>query len=81
MQAVLDGFLEGYNQRRPHQGRGMNGRTPAHAFTQGIRRREQANEDKTTARKPHRNTLPEPHHRSGTVTRLPSLYTRWGLPQ
>ena len=29
MQAVLDTWLEGYNQRRPHQGRGMNGRTPA----------------------------------------------------
>jgi transposase InsO family protein len=52
MQAVLDGYLEGYNQRRPHQGRGMNGRTPAQAFTQGIRRPEQAKEDKTTARKP-----------------------------
>ena len=29
MQAVLDDFLVGYNQRRPHQGRGMN-RTGLH---------------------------------------------------
>jgi transposase InsO family protein len=32
MQAVLDG----YNQRRPHQGRGMHGRTPAQAFKDGL---------------------------------------------
>ena len=36
MQAVLDEYLEGYNTKRPHQGRGMNGRTPIHAFTEGI---------------------------------------------
>ena len=36
MQPVLDTYLEHYNQRRPHQGRGMNGRTPAHAFTDGL---------------------------------------------
>jgi hypothetical protein len=33
MQAVLDDYLAGYNTRHPHQGRGMNGRTPIHAFT------------------------------------------------
>ena len=36
MQAVLDRYLDGYNQRRPHQGRGMAGRTPAQAFTDGL---------------------------------------------
>lgn len=36
MQTVLDVYLQGYNQRRPHQGRGMNGRTPAKAFIDGI---------------------------------------------
>jgi transposase InsO family protein len=36
MQAVLDVYLDGYNHRRPHQGRGMKGRTPARAFTQGL---------------------------------------------
>jgi transposase InsO family protein len=36
MQAVLDQYLEGYNQRRPHQGRGMKGRTPATAFIEGM---------------------------------------------
>jgi transposase InsO family protein len=36
MQAVLDDYLVGYNTRRPHQGRGMNGRTPAKAFTEGL---------------------------------------------
>jgi transposase InsO family protein len=36
MQAVLDDYLDGYNHRRPHQGRGMNGRTPAQAFIDGL---------------------------------------------
>ena len=36
MQAVLDEYLETYNTKRPHQGRGMNGRTPIRAFTEGM---------------------------------------------
>lgn len=36
MQIVLDSYLVGYNTKRPHQGRGMNGRTPAVAFTEGL---------------------------------------------
>jgi transposase InsO family protein len=36
MQAVLDDYIDGYNQRRPHQGRGMNGRPPAQAFRDGL---------------------------------------------
>jgi transposase InsO family protein len=47
MQAVLDDFLIGYNQRRPHQGRNMNGRTPAKAFADGMpRTRKQKEENK-----------------------------------
>ena len=38
MQAVLDADLDGYNHRRPHQGRGMDGRTPVQAFTEGLPR-------------------------------------------
>jgi hypothetical protein len=36
MQVVLDDDLVGHNTRRPHQGGGMNGRTPLQAFTQGL---------------------------------------------
>lgn len=36
MQAVLDRYLVHYNTERPHQGRGMNGRTPAQAFREGL---------------------------------------------
>lgn len=36
MQAVLDKYLVVYNQKRPHQGRNMNGRTPAQAFVEGL---------------------------------------------
>lgn len=36
MQAVLDDYLKAYNTKRPHQGRGMNGRTPICAFTEGL---------------------------------------------
>ena len=50
-QAVLDDFLVGYNQRRPHQGRNMNGRTPAKAFAEGLPETTNRKEDKKPARK------------------------------
>ena len=51
MQAVLDAYLDSYNQRRPHQGRGMNGRTPAQAFAQGFRKSTPEKEEKTQVKK------------------------------
>jgi transposase InsO family protein len=39
MQAVLDAYLLAYNTKRPHQGRGMKGRTPITAFGEGLPRR------------------------------------------
>ena len=52
MQAVLDVYLDGYNHRRPHQGRGMHGRTPAQAFTEGLpRTTTKENTAKTPTRK------------------------------
>ena len=36
MQKDLDGYLETYNTRRPHRGRGMKGRTPYEVFKAGI---------------------------------------------
>ena len=36
MQAVLDDYMAVYNRKRPHQGRGMNGRTPWQAFQDGL---------------------------------------------
>lgn len=36
MQGVLNEYLVAYNTRRPHQGRGMNGRTPAKAFIDSL---------------------------------------------
>jgi len=36
MQADLDAYLVTYNTRRPHQGRNMNGRTPAAVFVAGL---------------------------------------------
>jgi hypothetical protein len=38
MQAVLNAYLDGYNHRRPHQGRGMAGLTFAQAFIEGLPR-------------------------------------------
>lgn len=35
MQADLDVYLVHYNTKRPHQGRGMNGRTPYQVFKEG----------------------------------------------
>ena len=61
MQDVLDTYLDGYNQRRPHQGRGMNGRTPAVAFIEGLPGRSSADgaqvQDKSPSR-PKRSTPP-----------------------
>ena len=37
MQTVLDRYFGEYNTKRTHQGRGINGRTPAKAFIDGIR--------------------------------------------
>jgi transposase InsO family protein len=52
MQAVLDDYLIGYNTKRPHQGRGMNGRTPAAAFVQGMPKSPAKKERKITPDKP-----------------------------
>lgn len=52
MQTVLDDYLVGYNQRRPHQGRGMNGRTPATAFIEGLPKPQQPKEEKRPEKKP-----------------------------
>lgn len=41
MQVVLDKYLVAYNQKRPHQGRNMNGRTPAQAFVDGLPKSKQ----------------------------------------
>ena len=41
MQRVLDDYLVVYNTQRPHQGRGMNGRTPARAFIEGLPKPDQ----------------------------------------
>jgi hypothetical protein len=38
MQTVPDQYLIEYNTKRPHQGRGMNGRTPISAFIDRIRK-------------------------------------------
>lgn len=47
MQDVLDDYLLAYNTRRPHQGRGMNGRTPVQAFIEGLPK--PANQQEVTA--------------------------------
>jgi transposase InsO family protein len=46
MQVVLDTYMESYNQLRPHQGRGMNGRTPATAFVEGLPKPQPQKEEK-----------------------------------
>jgi hypothetical protein len=36
IQAVLDDYIDGYNTKRPHQGRGINGRTPIITFPEEL---------------------------------------------
>jgi transposase InsO family protein len=50
MQVALDAYLVAYNNDRPHQGRGMNGRTPAQAFIQGLP--ANANQQEENVKKP-----------------------------
>ena len=52
MQAVLDAYLVCYNTTRPHQGRGMNGRTPATAFSQGLPKPPSDKKEKSPPPKP-----------------------------
>lgn len=52
MQAVFDDYLAGYNTRRPHQGRCMNGRTPQTAFVQGLPKPTTKKEKKITPDNP-----------------------------
>jgi hypothetical protein len=74
MQTVLDSYLDGYNHRRPYQGRGVNGRTPVVAFVDGLPKPNQQKQEKRPDRKASQiSRLTPPAHR-GTVSRLPSLY-------
>jgi len=36
MQTDLDIYLKYYNEKRPHQGRNMNGKTPYTVFKKGL---------------------------------------------
>ena len=45
MQQALDLYLVRYNRERPHQGRGMEGRTPLQAFLDGLPARSPAPEE------------------------------------
>ncbi len=46
MQTDPDAYLVTYNTQRPHQGRGMNGRTPADVFARCLPKNKKPKEDK-----------------------------------
>ena len=46
MQTDLNAYLVTYNTRWPHQGRGMNGRTPAVVFARCLPKTKKPKEDK-----------------------------------
>lgn len=52
MQKVLDDYLVTYNTRRPHQGRGMNGRTPITVFIAGLPKPTPQKKEKALPQKP-----------------------------
>ena len=66
MQSDLDAYLVTYNTKRPHQGRGMNGRTPADVFARCL--------PKTKGGQSGKSRLE--YHRPGAagVRRIPYLY-------
>ena len=47
MQEDLDAYLETYNTRGPHRGRGMEGRMPYEVFQAGIPAKRSARKKKT----------------------------------
>jgi transposase InsO family protein len=49
MQIDLDAFLHKYNHDRPHQGRGMKGRTPIQVFLHGKPKNAAKNQSKPSA--------------------------------
>lgn len=56
MQVCLDDYLKTWNERRPHQGRGMKGRTSLQAFKTGIKPPKASKEEPTT----EKTTGPQP---------------------
>jgi hypothetical protein len=52
MQAVPDDYLTSCNTKRPHQSRGMNGRTPKAAFLAGIPKPQPKQKEKAEPRTP-----------------------------
>lgn len=52
MQQDLDGYLERYNRKRPHRGRGMEGRTPYQVFKAGLKKAKQAAKEKPKQEEP-----------------------------
>ena len=42
MQKDLDAYVEIYNTKRPHRGRGMEGRTPIQVFKAGLKEAKKA---------------------------------------
>ena len=52
MSAATSAYLVGYNTKRPHQGRGMNGRTPQTAFSEGLPKPPSDKKEKSPPAKP-----------------------------
>jgi hypothetical protein len=46
MQKDLDAYLIKHNTKRPHQGRGMNGRTPEAMFKDGLKKKKRNEKEK-----------------------------------
>ena len=54
MRKSLNDYLVVYNGKRPHQGRNMNGRTPARAFVEDPPKSNQQKGAKSTKSKPEK---------------------------
>jgi hypothetical protein len=51
LQGQVNDYLTGYNTKRPHQGRGMNGRTPETVFIAGLPKPQPKQKEKAEPRK------------------------------
>jgi len=57
MQVPVDDYLVTYNTKRPHQGRGMNGRTPVAAAIEGMPKPSPEKKEKLLSAKPSKQLV------------------------
>ncbi len=78
MQKDLDAYLVQYNEKRPHQGRNMNGLTPLQAFKKGVPTKPRAKE--AAMQKIAATLIPEQGQCQVITVTVQNTHTRQEIP-